>query len=391
MPVYREMRTGRWFFKTVVKLPDGTRRRISGRPGITGPYQDLSNTKTGATEAERRGVAAIMNGRWPGRPVEAEGRPSCPTFEQFAKEFYMPKMKTTGNKRVNKPATIDAKESHLRHHLVPRFGSKRLDEIDDVDVEDLKLGLARKGRSPKTINNVLTTLRNILVNSRKRKLIAVLPEIEWQHTALPAFDYLRFDECERLIAGAVKDEEWSCAVLVAVKTGLRLGELRALRWEDVDLVARKLHVRVNLWRDHEGTPKNGRTRMVGLPASAVAALQRHRHLRSERVFVDLAGRDYSIGTWRYALKRACLRAGLRVVGWHVLRHTYASHLAMRGEALTVIRDLMGHGTIAMTLRYAHLAPAMTQAAVAQLDEPAPAWSVRDVSVEPEKLLQLVKN
>lgn len=109
------------------------------------------------------------------------------------------------------------------------------------------------------------------------------------------------------------------------------------------------------------------------------------------MFGDQAGRDYSIGAWRHALKRACLRTGLRVVGWHVLRHTYASHLAMRGEALTVIKELMGHGTIAMTLRYAHLAPAMTQAAVAQLDEPAPAWSVRDVSAGPENRLQAVKN
>ncbi|MBK9033441.1 MAG: tyrosine-type recombinase/integrase [Myxococcales bacterium] len=75
----------------------------------------------------------------------------------------------------------------------------------------------------------------------------------------------------------------------------------------------------------------------------------------------------------------------------MLRHTYASHLAMHGQPVTVIKELMGHGTIAMTLRYAHLAPGMTRAAVASLDEPAPAWSVRDVSAGPEKRLQVVKN
>ena len=390
MPIYRDKRTSGWFFKTTVKLPGGTRRRISGRPGVTGDFHDLANTKVGAVEAERRAVAAALTGVLTGRVVEQKRETVCPTFEEFANGVYMPKMRTLGNKRVNKPSTLNAKESHLKHHLLPRFGCKRLDEIEEVDVEDLKLALASLGRSAKTINNVLTTLRNILVNARKRKLIAAVPEIEWLQTSTPRFDFFDFDECARLISGAAKVDEWSCAVLVALKTGLRLGELRALRWEDVDLVARKVHVRVNLWRCEEGTPKNGRSRTIDLPQSAVAALQRHRHLRSDRVFVALDGEDFTIGEWRYGLKRACQRAGLRIAGWHVLRHTFASHLAMRGEPVTVIKDLMGHGTIAMTMRYAHLAPGMAKAAVASLDEPAPAWSVRDVSAEPEKLVQLVK-
>ncbi|MBK9033442.1 MAG: hypothetical protein IPL61_19615 [Myxococcales bacterium] len=169
MPADRDTRTGRWFFKTTVRLPDGTRRRISGRPGVTGPFQDLSPTKIGATEAERRAITAALGGSWPGQPVEREEEPPCPMFSEFAEGHYLPKMRAIGNKRVNKPATINAKESHLRHHLLPRFGGKRLDEIDEVGVEDLKLGLAKAGRSAKTINNVLTTLRNILVNARKRK------------------------------------------------------------------------------------------------------------------------------------------------------------------------------------------------------------------------------
>jgi site-specific recombinase XerD len=73
---------------------------------------------------------------------------------------------------------------------------------------------------------------------------------------------------------------------------------------------------------------------------------------------------------------ACKRAGLRVVGWHVLRHTFASHQVMRGVALKAVQELMGHSTIAMTLKYAHLAPGARQDAVARLDDPAPEWSDR---------------
>ena len=71
------------------------------------------------------------------------------------------------------------------------------------------------------------------------------------------------------------------------------------------------------------------------------------------------------------LRRALRKSGLRTIGWYTLRHTFASHLAMRGVAITAIQELMGHQTIAMTMRYAHLMPGATRAAVATLDQPAP--------------------
>jgi integrase len=135
-----------------------------------------------------------------------------------------------------------------------------------------------------------------------------------------------------------------------MKTGMRLGELRGLRWGDCDLVAGTIRVQRNLVGRHEGTPKNGKARTVDLSVSAVAALKAHRHLRGERVFCNLDGKDYTLGEWRYWLKRCCLRAGLRVIGWHTLRHTFASHLVGRGATITVIKELLGHGTLQVTMR-----------------------------------------
>jgi site-specific recombinase XerD len=71
---------------------------------------------------------------------------------------------------------------------------------------------------------------------------------------------------------------------------------------------------------------------------------------------------------KWPLWRACKRAGLRRVGWHVLRHTFASHLMMRGVALMAIQELLGHKDIKMTMRYAHLAPDVTRDAVLLLDD-----------------------
>jgi integrase len=290
MPVRRDPRTGRWFFRATVQVPDGTRRRVFGTPGVAGPYQNLAASKVGAQEAERRAIAEIMNGK-PARAIP-QTKEEVQTFKEFAEGFYMDKMRTTGNQKLNKPATLNAKECHLRIHLLPTFGSKPLDRIDADAIEDFKIALAKRGRKPKTINNVIMTLHNILKNARKRKLIAALPEVEWLTVGEQGFDFLDFDEAERLVAGAAKEPDWWPAVLLALKSGMRLGELRALRWSDVDLVAGTVQVRRNLWRDHEGTPKSGRTRTIDLPASAVAALKSHRHLRGERVFLNPGGRDY---------------------------------------------------------------------------------------------------
>jgi integrase len=92
-----------------------------------------------------------------------------------------------------------------------------------------------------------------------------------------------------------------------------------------------------------------------LPLRAGDVAARQRHLRKNEC--------------KWPLWRACKRAGLRRVGWHVLRHTFASHLVMRGAPLKAVQELLGHATIEMTMRYAHLAPDVSREAVKLLDEP----------------------
>jgi hypothetical protein len=138
----------------------------------------------------------------------------------------------------------------------------------------------------------------------------------------------------------------------------------------------------NYVRGEFKAPKSGKPREIPLNVRAKQALAASRHTRGERVFCDAAGKPFTQGVMASQLERACRLAGLRVIGWHVLRHTFASHLVMRGVPIRVVMELMGHSSIVITQRYAHLAPGVDQNAVSLLDRPSAGLSERPAPVEP---------
>ncbi len=157
---------------------------------------------------------------------------------------------------------------------------------------------------------------------------------------------------------------------MALDTGLRRGELIALQWDAVDLVAGRIIVKRNVWRGHFGTPKGRLPREVPLTYRTITALKAHRHLRGHYVFCNDDGSYLKNDTMGKNLKRNCKRAGLQEVGWHVLRQTFASHLVMKCVPLKAVQELMGHATIDMTMKYAHLSPDASREAIKVLERPA---------------------
>ena len=146
------------------------------------------------------------------------------------------------------------------------------------------------------------------------------------------------------------------AVLLSMNTGLRRGEVVKLRWGSVDFNRRLLTV--------EGrNAKNRQTRHVPLNHEAVSVLRRWREQSGTgaRVF-DVATGFQS--AWEKVLKRARISK----FRWHDLRHHFASRLVQKGVPLNTVRDLLGHGSVGMSLRYAHLAPDQRREAVAKLNE-----------------------
>ena len=271
----------------------------------------------------------------------------------------------------NRNSEQESKASILRLHLVPFFGTMLLDEITTKDVEiyaaeKARAGTGKKGLSPKSINNHLTVLRKCLSLAHQYGEIASVPALTWRKVPQQKFRFLDFAEADRLIAAA-EPGMWRAMVTVALRTGMRRGELFGLRWQDVDLEAGRVTVAQASVRGNTGPTKNGKVRTVPLTRDAIAALQT---VKADREIVFHAkGKVLTRGLTKWPLWRACEGAQLERLQWHALRHSFASHLAMRGVAMRVIMELLGHSTMAMTLRYAHLSPSSLTDAVALLDGP----------------------
>jgi len=344
----------RWMVDVKLKLPGRAVQRV----------RDFSplNTRRGAEQYERLIRQALLDGTF-GREDQTENKPPVPTLAEFEARYL------ENAELHNKPGTIQEKRSIFRNHLTSTFGPQRLNSIGALEFDALKLKLKRAGTSSKTINNVLGTLHNTLVQAAEWQLIPTPPKLRnvKDLEAEPEQDFLSFEEADRLVrtTSAVHRP----TIVLALNTGLRRGELRALQWSDVRLQPGRIVVRRAVYRGYFGTPKGGRSREVPLNNNARTALQQHRHLRGPFVFCNEDGTYVKSDTCRKVIDAAAKAAGLRPIGWHTLRHTFASHLVMRGVPLAAVQRLLGHASIKTTMRYAHLSPSITLDAVCVLDGP----------------------
>ena len=174
------------------------------------------------------------------------------------------------------------------------------------------------------------------------------------------------ETAERTPAEVAEDSRDAELVRVAAYAGLRVGELLALRWGDVDFAGSAITVARAMSLGIESSPKSGRVRRVPLPAQADAALKRLKRRpdytsQSDRVFCNALGRTLDGSALRKRFKRARDAAKLRPLRFHDLRHTYGSLLAAAGIDLVSIQSVMGHSALSTTSRYLHARPVSEQA------------------------------
>lgn len=363
----------KWMIHIEHTQPDGRRKPIR----LFSPV----NTRRGAEQYERKVRAELADGRYGKEP-----RKPPPTLGLFAPDFIENYAKLN-----TKPSTLRSTMSVLKHHLQPFFGNRRLDEITLREIDRYTATKLKAGLSKKTMRNHLGVLGKMLNVACEWEMLDAPPKIRRPKAPKPEFRFLDFEEADRLVEAAESEPLWHAMIVVAINTGLRVGELLALRWGDLDLRRGEMHVRRSVVEGHIDTPKSGKSRKVPLNETAMEVLKAHKHLRSELLFCQDDGSMLTDGQIKWPLYRIRHRAGIADVSWHGLRHTFASHLVMRGVALKAIQELLGHSTIEVTMRYAHLSPAVLKDAVAALDRPSSTPTAQEPAADRKPALALASN
>jgi integrase len=363
-------------------LPSGTRtyyvQHGRGRKTKLGDVGAL--TPDEARERAQQVLGNVAHGRPPLEGIR--GARSGNTLAGFIENAYDPYLRAT---RPNGAAATIKR-------LLGRFqalGRRDLTAITAGDLERWKADKLAAGASPATVQRDLMPLSGVFRHAKKLRLIIDNPVADVEKPRLDTTGKLRYltptEESalreqlrlrdERLIAGRNSGNRWrfqrrreplpnlehygdalTPAVLVSLNTGLRLGELLKLHWTAIDFDTATLTVR-------GGTAKSGKTRHIPLNQEAIDVLYKwKRH----------AGTSHVIGidtSFKKSFAKILEIAGITEFRWHDLRHTFASKLAQRGVPLNTIRDLLGHGSLTMTLRYAHLGPDNRRAAIDLLGKP----------------------
>lgn len=274
------------------------------------------------------------------------------------------------------PSTVQDYRIMLDRHLVPHFGDKPLDRLGPDDVVGFMAAQRRGGLAPKTVQNHVTFLHGLMQWSVKRGWATSNPVAAVDRPPSEATDadirFLTLEEVEAVLR-EVPDDSLGLTdrvlYLTAAMSGLRQGELVALRWRDVDWSAAKVRVRRKRYRGDYGKPKSKRgSRAVPLADRVARELELHFQRSAWQADDDLAfahpetGNPYDTSKLRKRFGDAAIKAGARAdIRFHDLRHTFGTRMAAAGVPLRTLQEWMGHRDLATTQIYADYAPSTLEA------------------------------
>ncbi len=281
------------------------------------------------------------------------------------------------HEKARRPSTVRDYRNAARCYLLPEFGADTLLRTIDtrrIDTYRERL-LTETHLSRRTVQKILVQLYAILKRAKRKGWIEINPAEDAERVTVPRtgeFNVLSPEEVHA-VARADDSELYGAIYITAAFTGLRMGELRALRWMDVDFSNRIVHVRRNLVRDARGAPKSQRVRSVPMtdPVAVVLdRLSRRDDCTEPEDLVFTLGYNEPVhqDTVRKRFYAALEQAGLghlRVrpdgerrehpIVFHDLRHTFGT-LAVQAFALSDVMAMMGHAQIATTMIYVHHVP-----------------------------------
>jgi integrase len=237
------------------------------------------------------------------------------------------------------------RDEQIVTHLNTAMGTTQLGGISALQIERYKLDRLKQSASPATVNREVALLKHMLNLAEHWQLF-------FGRNPVRGVKFLEEDNLQiRFLSEMEEKKLLQCCspylqdlVMFAINTGLRLGEILNLKWEEVDLDNAVIKMLVR---------KNRRMLEVPLNDTAIAVVNGWFGLRKcEYVFYN----PETGGPWKdlwLGLKKACRKAGLVDVTWHTFRHTFASRLTRHGADLVTVKELLGHSSVSVTMRYAH--------------------------------------
>jgi integrase len=286
-----------------------------------------------------------------------------------------------------KYSTCKGYDCILRIHLQPLM-DRQIDQITRTEIKDLIYAKLKDGLAPATVSRIKALISGVLSHALEDELVAANlasrlgRQIKGKDRKADVNPLTR-EEARALLETLTEHyPRYSAFFLCALRTGMRLGELRGLEWGDIDFRGGFIEVRRAHVKGQDTTPKNGKSRRVDMSPQLATMLKKLRTERKrealarkwgevpERVFVNEAGQVIDEGNLRRRVFYPALaKTGLRHIRIHDLRHTFASMLIQNGESLAYVKDQLGHHSIQITVDiYGHLVPGANRQAVARLDD-----------------------
>lgn len=293
-------------------------------------------------------------------------------------------------KMQRKPKTYRSYEQLMRLHVVPTLGKVRLASLTPQQVQQLYARKLEAGLSQTTVQHIHAVLHAALDNALRQGLVQrnvadLVDAPAMRHREMLVFNV---EQAKTLLAAAAGTRLEALYVL-ALTTGMREGELLALRWRDVDLDAGHILVQHTLQQIPGRPPEitSAKTRQsrrkIALTSTAIEALRRHRALQVEEqlrvgpawsdwdlVFCNTVGNPLDGGKVLYRGLRPLLKqAWLPAIRFHDLRHTAATLMLLQGVHPKIVSEMLGHANISITLqRYSHVLPDMQKEATMAMDK-----------------------
>lgn len=308
-------------------------------------------SKRKAEEVLRKIEANIINDRF-----DLPNRKKM-TFNEIA-EYWLENY----SKVANAPSQYAKNKERIENHLKPFFGKTDISHITPRMIDEYKKD-KHETLSAATINRTLAILRKMFNDAIRWGFIGHSPMrfIQQLHEQQNGFDYYTSEEVRMFLENCSRG--FFPIACCAVYTGMRVGEIVALKWQDVDFERRVIRIE----KSGRGTTKSRKIRYIPVNSRLLKVLAELRMKEESELVFPNGNEGMRSIDFRREMREAAEGVGLRRIRMHDLRHTFASNYVINGGNIVSLQKILGHSTINMTLRYTHLAPDFMTKDIERLD------------------------